>query len=135
VIAGLLGALGGGVGGGMLGHNLTGGNPLATGIGSAAGAVLGGGVLGSREYLTRSANNEGLKDMLQRLRPGATLRDLRSDPIYEKDRDTGRSPYSAGNFLTSDDYTTPAPSAAYPVGLTPQMRAQLLQFLGSRSAQ
>lgn len=50
-------------------------------IGGGAGALLGA----ASGYNSREAKNEGIKDMMARLGPDATKRDLLSDPVYNQD--------------------------------------------------
>lgn len=68
------------------GAALTQRSPIGMGTGAAVGALAGipAGVLG---YLSAKQHNETLEERMRRLPEGATLRDMRADPLYQKERD------------------------------------------------
>jgi hypothetical protein len=61
--------------------------PLVAGaaLGALAGGLGGGGLAALLGYKTRQADNEGLVELMKRLPPNATVRDLLSDPVYNQD--------------------------------------------------
>lgn len=96
----MAGGIGGGVGalvGGMFGARMQGGGQavLPDGFRPAAGAAIGGlglgGLAALLEYYSRNKRNEDIEELMRRLPPGATRRDLLSDPAYQKDREMAQS--------------------------------------------
>lgn len=89
VLYGLGGGGLGAVGGGLLGSSLAGHDPKAqlagAALGALAGGLGGGGLAALLGYKTRQADNEGLVELMKRLPPNATVRDLLSDPVYNQD--------------------------------------------------
>ena len=78
----LAGGLGAALGGGLgMGAGLLAGSPVAAGAAGLGGAALGGGILGSMAYLRRYEANEHLKEMMRRLPPHATKRDLAGEEM------------------------------------------------------
>ncbi len=94
-----LGAIGTGfvsaVMGGFMLHN-------ARLVGAAAG-LLGGSVLGGfGSFVNRRQQNENIVDLMKRLPPGATKRDMLSDPVYQQEltQRAMRQSNSSGNIAT-----------------------------------
>lgn len=87
---GLLSALIPAVAGGSLGH-LAGSQfgPMAGLTGASIGALGLGGVSGLIAALQRRAENENLEEAMRRLPPNATLRDRKSDPVYQREQGIG----------------------------------------------
>lgn len=109
VPGGLVGAVGGGLLGASLpalmdGHTVVGGPygapPSGTGaaLGAALGGLAGGGATGLLGYFGRRQNNENLEDLMKRLPPDATRRDLLSDPAYQSDADRAEMAASTGSL-------------------------------------
>jgi hypothetical protein len=76
-----------GKGGAGVAHDIFGGDKgtmMAAGI--PLGALLGATAMGIPAYFRRRARNEGTREMMSRLPEGATLRDLLSDPAYQRDK-------------------------------------------------
>lgn len=65
--------------GALMGGKMFGGTGAL--VGGGAGALLGA----ASGYSSREAKNEGIKDMMARLGPDSTKRDLLSDPVYNQD--------------------------------------------------
>jgi hypothetical protein len=87
--AGVVGAmLGAGVGGSMQGG---GQGLLSDAARPAAGAAIGGlgigGLAALLTYLTRNQRNEDVEEIMRRLPPHPTRRDILSDSVYQKDQD------------------------------------------------
>lgn len=77
--AGLISGIPGAVAGGALGY-LAGG-----GQGATIGAASGGALTGFLGYFSRKQRNENIKELMRRLPPHATKRDMLSDPAYQAD--------------------------------------------------
>ena len=84
--ASLLTALGTTAAGGALGAFAGQGDAKKTLLGAGLGGLLGlpAGLLA---YFNTQSNNENTKEMMRRLPENATIRDLESDPAYQKDMD------------------------------------------------
>jgi hypothetical protein len=80
ILAGGLGALGGG----LLGHGLGQGRD-APYLGAGIGALGVGVPWALAEYLRRQSQNEGLRSLMERLPPNPIKRDLLADPAYQAD--------------------------------------------------
>jgi len=80
---GLLAALAGGTGGGLLGYGLGGKDPRVT----AAGALAGSTLAGILQYYSRKQQNENIEDLMSRTPENSTYRDILSDPVEQKKRD------------------------------------------------
>lgn len=109
VPGGLVGALSGGLLGASLpglmkGETHIGGEfgypPSGTGaaIGAALGGAAGAGATGLLGYMGRRQNNENLEELMTRLPPAATRRDLMSDPAYQADTDRAEMSSSTGSL-------------------------------------
>jgi hypothetical protein len=99
-LGGLLGtALGAGAAGGPLESGLRESSlPYLMGL---AGALGGGGIGALGGYFGRSANNEGIKELMRRLPPHSTKRDLLADPAYQQDIERDHQMALLGNRGTS----------------------------------
>lgn len=86
LIASLFFAVPGGVAGALAGKKLGGGLGAMAAAGSA-GAAATGGLGGLLTYMVNDRTNEDLKEMMRRLPEGARIRDMKSDPVYQKERD------------------------------------------------
>ncbi len=64
------------------------GNPVAGGLG-ALGALGIGGLTALITAKMQNASNEDVEELMRRLPPGATRRDLMSDPVYQADMNRG----------------------------------------------
>ena len=100
-----IGALSGTFTGGLLGSIAGGLHALAThgdatGITAAIGAsvaAVSGIFAGVMSYFHRDQENNNLVDLIKRLPPGATKRDLLSDPVYQQDQQLARIQAASGN--------------------------------------
>lgn len=96
----LLYGLGGAGLGALAGHAIGNGSNQAgltsASLGAALGAAAGGIGAGTLGYLSRSANNEGIKELMSHSPKGATKRDLLADPVYQ--RDIGRDDEGRNNI-------------------------------------
>lgn len=77
--AGLMSSVPGALAGSALGY-MAGGRQ-----GAGIGAVGGGALTGFLGYFTRRQHNENIKELMRRLPPHATKRDMLSDPAYQAD--------------------------------------------------
>lgn len=85
LLTALLGAGAGGLAGARLGS--VGGNLESAGIGGLIGAGVGGLAGGLGGMWGREAKNESIEELMRRLPPGARMRDIMSDPVYQRDTD------------------------------------------------
>jgi hypothetical protein len=91
LLTGLLGAGAGGIGGLALG-----GLP-----GGLIGAGLGGVVGGVGGAWSRQAENESIEELMRRLPPGARMRDIMSDPVFQRDADRTQSDNNSALMLAA----------------------------------
>jgi hypothetical protein len=80
------GLLGAGLGG-MVGGAIGGNDHKTQALTAIIGALLGGGIGGAAGYFGRQARNETQRDRMTRLPEGATRRDMKADPVYQKELD------------------------------------------------
>ncbi len=73
-------------------------NKAQPALGVFLGAAVGIGV-GVSSYFQRQQQNENILEIMRRLSPGATKRDLLSDPVYQKDLD--RRAMADGNAMNT----------------------------------
>ena len=85
LLTGLLGAGVGGLAGARLGSMTK--DPTGAGVGGLIGAGLGGLVGGVGGMWNRQAENDSTEELMRRLPPGARMRDIESDPVYQRDID------------------------------------------------
>lgn len=81
----ILGGAGTAIGGALAGlmmfiHSAT-GRVVGAGLGFLGGGVLGG----VTSFINRRQQNDNIEDLMRRLPPGATKRDMLSDPVYQQD--------------------------------------------------
>lgn len=101
-LGGVGGAVLGGLAGKALGHDQALSAAGGAGLGAIGGGLLGAGTTGVVSGLNQRAENENILDLMKRLPPGATRRDLMSDPAYQADVDRSLSAAntnSLGNSL------------------------------------
>lgn len=103
----LTGLGGGGLGaliGAGLGSKISRRDPGATGVGAGIGGGAGALIAGLLGYFARRQENENILEILKRLPPGATKRDILSDPAYQADlyRNTVSSSRGPGYGLIFD---------------------------------
>lgn len=89
LLTGLLGAGVGGLAGAHLGSMAGGDRPSlgGAGIGGLLGAGAGGLIGGLGGMWNRQASNDTTEELMRRLPPGARMRDIESDPVYQRDID------------------------------------------------
>lgn len=85
LLTGLLGAGVGGLAGAHLGGMSK--DPTGAGVGGLIGAGLGGLVGGVGGMWNRQAENDSTEELMRRLPPGARMRDIMSDPVFQRDSD------------------------------------------------
>lgn len=78
-------------------HSAT-GRVVAAGLGLVGGGVLGG----ITSFINRRQQNDNIEDLMRRLPPGATKRDMLSDPVYQQDltRQAMNHNNTTGNIAT-----------------------------------
>ena len=80
------GAIGAGAGG-LLGARFFENSPYSVPVGATLGGLGVGGLAALLTYFSRKQSNENIEEIMRRLPPGATRRDILSDAVYQKDRD------------------------------------------------
>lgn len=94
--------------GGMMLHSA---RAVGAGIGLVGGGVLGG----ITSFINRRQQNENIADLMRRLPPGATKRDMMSDPVYQSD--LNRQAERRSNSSMMGDFATMAlMSSAFKTG-------------------
>lgn len=120
VMGGLLGGAASGLVGGMMGRSIDNasanisfnrqgmpeisypGGYTGTVAGAAVGALGGGLVSALLAYISRRQKNEDIEELTRRNAPGATYRDLLSDPVYQSQRQpTNANSYQASGNLAA----------------------------------
>jgi outer membrane lipoprotein SlyB len=89
LLTGLLGAGVGGLAGAHLGGMSK--DPSGAGVGGLIGAGLGGLVGGVGGMWNRQAENDSTEELMRRLPPGARMRDIMSDPVFQRDSDRSQN--------------------------------------------
>ena len=89
LLTGLLGAGVGGLAGAHLGGMSK--DPAGAGVGGLIGAGLGGLVGGVGGMWNRQAENDSTEELMRRLPPGARMRDIMSDPVFQRDSDRSQN--------------------------------------------
>ena len=83
LISALPGLVAGGGIGGLIGAGFK--NPYGSMAGAITGAGMGAAATGFLGYYARKQRNENIKELMRRLPPHATKRDMLSDPAYQAD--------------------------------------------------
>jgi hypothetical protein len=89
LLTALLGAGVGGLAGAHMGSMTK--DPAGAGIGGLLGAGLGGLVGGVGGMWNRQAENDSTEELMRRLPPGARMRDIMSDPVFQRDSDRSQN--------------------------------------------
>jgi hypothetical protein len=89
LLTALLGAGVGGLAGAHMGSMTK--DPTGPGVGGLIGAGLGGLVGGVGGMWNRQAENDSTEELMRRLPPGARMRDIMSDPVFQRDSDRSQN--------------------------------------------
>ena len=103
LLTALLGAGVGGLAGAHLGGMAGGGNNRleGAGVGGLIGAGLGGLVGGVGGMWNRQAENDSTEELMRRLPPGARMRDIMSDPVFQRDTDRTQNAAQSAAMLAA----------------------------------
>ena len=99
LLTALLGAGVGGLAGAHMGNMTK--DPTGAGVGGLIGAGLGGLVGGIGGMWNRQAENDSTEELMRRLPPGARMRDIMSDPVFQRDTDRTQNAAQSAAMLAA----------------------------------